>query len=160
MVDKMPHWLVKSHSSLLSIKQRQFKVFLQCTPHRLIINGAGSTQSVLRLSTPHLPYISTLKGIFLSGQRDSPPYTNLSRTPSTPDFYSIPHHQLLYIINSTTPPFPTPPPVSLSPSACHPHTLHSGWGGRRTCAADGGVGHFPNQWRERRVVGCIDINSK
>ena len=37
---------------------------------------------------------------------------------------------------------------------------HSGWGGRRTCAADGGVGHFPNQWRERRVVGCIDINSK
>ena len=90
----------------------------------------------------------------------SPPYTNLFRTPSTPDFYSIPHHQLLYIINSTTPPFPTPPPVSLSPSACHPHTLHSGWGGRRTCAADGGVGHFPNQWRERRVVGCIDINSK
>ena len=62
-----------------------------------------------RLSTPHLPYISTLKGIFLSGQRDSPPYTNLSRTPSTPDFYSIPHHQLLYIINSTTLPSPLRP---------------------------------------------------
>ena len=53
-------------------------------------------QPPFRLSTPHLPYISTLKGIFLSGQRDSSSYTNFTRIPSTLHFNSIPHYHILY----------------------------------------------------------------